>query len=96
MPGAKIPVLEIENLFMSDDGRGLIVYNDGVNFLKGRVWTGVPPSSASTRSKYFPAASSSGWLKVPVISGGTATTYGATGQTYFIPIYSNVDTNVSK
>jgi len=95
MPGAKIPVLEIENLFMSNDGRGLIVYNDGTNFLKGRVWTGIPPSSASTRAKFFPAASSSGWAKVHVISGGTATTYGATGQTYYIPVYSDLNTNLS-
>jgi len=95
MVGAKIPVLEIENLFLSDDGRGLIVYNDGVNFYKGRVWTGIPPSSASARPKFFSAASSSGWLKVHVISGAGATTYGATGQTYFIPIYSALNTNLS-
>jgi hypothetical protein len=92
MAGAKIPVLEIENLFLSDDGRGLIVYNDGTNFYKGRVWTGIPPSSASIRPKYFPAASSSGWLKVHTISSST---FGATGATYYIPVYSSLDTNLS-
>jgi hypothetical protein len=95
MPGAKIPVLEIENLFMSNDGRGLIVYNDGTNFLKGRNWTGISPSTNSIRPQYFPAASSSGWLKIHVISGGTNTSYGPTGQTYYIPFYSNLNTNLS-
>jgi hypothetical protein len=99
MVGAKIPVLETQNLFISDDGRGLIVYNDGTNFYKGRVWTGVVVSGATTtnlRPKLFPAASSSGWLKIHVISGGAAAaTYGATGQTYYIPFYSNLDTNLS-
>ena len=92
MPGAKIPVLEIENLFLSDDGRGLIVYNDGTNFYKGRVWTGIPPSSLSTKAKGFAAASSSGWLKVHMISSST---YGPTGATYYIPIYSSLDINTS-
>jgi hypothetical protein len=89
MPGAKIPVLEIENLFMSDDGRGITVYNDGTNFLKNRCWTGIPNSSNSTRVKFFPAASSSGWVRVKTISGSSAE------ATYYIPVYSNVDTNQS-
>ena len=89
MVGAKIPVLEIENLFMSDDGRGLIVYNDGTNFLKGRNWTGVLPSSNSIRPRFFPTASSSGWVRVKTISGS------ASEATYYIPVYSNVDTRLS-
>jgi len=90
MPGAKIPVLEVDNLFISNDGRGPIFYNDGTNCLIGRNWTGIPPSSASTRPKYFPAASSSGWIRVKTISGSTATE-----TTYYIPIYSAVNTNLS-
>lgn len=90
MPGLKYPVVEIEKLLITDDGRGIVLYNDGTNFLKGRVWTGIPPSTNSTRPKALPAASSSGWLKICTMSGSTNTE-----STYYIPLYSNVDTNLS-
>lgn len=90
MAGAKIPILEVDNLFITNDGRGPIFYNDGTNCLIGRNWTGVAVSSNSTRPKFFPAASSSGWIKVKTISGSTSTE-----STYYIPIYSNVNTNTS-
>jgi hypothetical protein len=92
MVGAKIPVLEVENFFFSKDGRGLIVYNDGDNFLLGKNWTGISSNSAGSNKKFFPAASSSGWIAVHVVSGST---YGPTGATYYIPLYSNVNTNLS-
>lgn len=92
MVGAKIPVLEVENFFFTENGRGLIVYNDGKNFYKGRVWTGVSGMAAGSSKKFFPAASSSGWLGVHVVSSST---YGPTGSLYYIPLYSNVNTKNS-
>jgi len=92
MAGAKIPVLEVEDYLVTKDGRGIILYNDGKNVLLGRNWTGIPPSSASTKTECFPAMSSSGWIAVSVISGST---FGPTGAAYYIPLYSNVNTNLS-
>jgi hypothetical protein len=92
MVGAKIPVLEVEDMLITKDGRGLILSNDGDNVLLGKNWTGIPPSSLSARPQFFPAASSSGWVGVRVISGST---YGPTGAVYYIPLYSNVNTNLS-
>jgi hypothetical protein len=92
MVGAKIPVLEVEDYLVTKDGRGIILHNDGKNVLLGRNWTGIPPSSNSPKTKCFPAISSSGWVGISIISGST---YGPTGATYYIPIYSNVNTNLS-
>jgi len=92
MAGAKIPVLEIENLLVTDDGRGIILYNDGNNVHLGSDWTGISSNTTEASRKFFPAASSSGYIGIHVISGST---YGPTGALYYIPIYSNLDTNLS-
>jgi hypothetical protein len=99
MVGAKIPVLEIENLFLKEDGRGLILYNDATNSViqSASPWTGVNASGVTTVSisndkRYFlPVASSMGWLKIHYISGST---YGPTGATAYIPIFRNLDTRL--
>lgn len=93
MPGAKIPVLEIERLVLTDDGRGLIAYDDGTNFLYASTspWTGISSQVDGASRKFLPAASSLAWLKVHYISG---TTYGATGATGYIPVYRNLNTAV--
>lgn len=94
MAGAKIPVLEIENLFMKEDGRGVILYNDATNFViqSASPWTGISSNNVGANRKFFPAASSMGWLKVHYVSGST---YGATGATCYIPLYRNLNTNVA-
>ena len=95
MPGAKIPVLEIENLFITEDGRGLILYNDATNCViqSGTPWTGVYNSSNRIETvKFFPAASSMGWLRVRYISGNT---YGPTGASAYIPIFRNLNVNTA-
>ena len=92
MPGAKIPVLEIENLTITKDGRGILLYNDGDNVHIGKDWTGISSQISNSTKKFFPAASSSGWVGVNIISGST---FGPTGAIYYIPIFSNVDTNLS-
>jgi hypothetical protein len=92
MPGAKIPVLEIENLFLKEDGRGLVVYDDATNFVVASAspWTGVSSNCAGGSVKqFFPCASSAGWLKVHYVSSST---FGATGAAGYIPIFRNLNT----
>jgi len=93
MAGSKIPVLEIENLFLKEDGRGLVMYNDASNFViqSASPWTGVSSQSVGASKKFFPAASSMGWLKVHYVSSST---YGATGAACYIPLFRNLNTNV--
>jgi len=92
MAGAKIPVLETENLLVTKSGRGILIYNDGDNVHLGQDWTGISSQAAGADKKFFPAASSSGYIGIHVISGST---YGPTGAIYYIPIFSNLDTNSS-
>ena len=94
MPGSDIDEVEIENLLMTQDGRGIILYNDATNFVMQSAshWTGVSGQSAGANKKFFPAASSMGWLKIHYVSGST---YGATGATAYIPFYRNLDTNIA-
>lgn len=94
MPGQDIDVVEIERLLMTEDGRGLIFYNDATNFViqSASPWTGVSSQVAGADKKFFPAASSMGWLKAHYISGST---YGATGATCYIPVFRNLDTNTA-
>jgi len=92
MTGSKIPVLEIENLMITDNGRGILLYNDGTNVHLGQTWTGISSNVSNAITKFFPAASSSGWIGVNIISGST---YGPTGAVYYIPLFSNIDTNLS-
>jgi len=76
MPGAKIPVLEIEKLWLKEEGRGLYAHADGYAF-NTATWY------SSTSDTSLPAASTTAWLKVTWISG----TSGAGGMG-FIPVFS--------
>lgn len=92
--GAKIPVLEIEDLRLKEDGRGFIVHNDASNFViqSATPWTSTAydQSGASTRTDHIclPVASSLGWLKIHYVSGST---YGPTGATCYIPVFRNLN-----
>jgi len=94
MPGQDIDEVEIENLLMTEDGRGIVLYNDGINFViqSASPWTAPSSTAAGASEQLFPAASSMGWLKIHYISGST---YGATGATAYIPVYRNLDTNTA-
>ena len=94
MAGSKIPVLEIENLFLKEDGRGLVMYNDASNFViqSASPWTGISSNNTAASRKFFPAASSMGWLKVHYVSSST---YGATGAACYIPLFRNLNTNTA-
>lgn len=75
MVGAKIPVLEIEKFKLSEDGRGIIIYNDGTN---------VNIHSISHSVIKF-SGTADGWLKFHYVSGST---YGPTGASAYIPFYT--------
>lgn len=75
MTGAKIPILEIEKLSITDDGRGFYFYDDGTNFRRG---------SCKLSTSGAPSGGSNAWLKIHMVSSST---YGATGSTYYIPCY---------
>ena len=98
MPGSKIPVLEVERLGLSEDGRGLVLYNDATNFVvqSASPWTcgAYMHSSTSvlTDRGCLPVASSMGWLKIHYVSGST---YGPTGATCYIPVFRNLNINTA-
>lgn len=94
MPGSKIPVLEIERLGLTEDGRGIVLYNDATNLLidSASPWTGPSSTAIGATKQFFPAASSMGWLKLHYVSGSI---YGPTGASCYIPIYRNLDTNIA-
>ena len=73
--GSKIPVLESERFIISDDGRGLIFYNDGTNVYKAS-WDG------KTAGKF--SGSADAWMKVHFISGSS---FGPTGAALYIPCW---------
>jgi len=85
MPGSKIPVLEIEKLNITRDGRGFIFYEgDRLH----RDWRGTNFSGSNTTgTQFLPAASSAGWMKIHVVSGST---YGPTGASYYVPLFESV------
>lgn len=93
MVGSKIPVLEIEKLKITEDGRGIIFRNDATNLViqSASPWTGISSNAVGGSNKFFPAASSMGWLKVHYISGST---YGPTGAACYIPLYRNLNTTL--
>jgi len=82
--GSKIPELEVEKLIIKDDGRGFMFYE---NTRLSSDWTGLSVSggTAATSRTFLSAASSSGWLKVHILSGST---YGPTGASYYVPLFS--------
>jgi len=77
MPGSYIPVLEVERFDLTKDGRGLIVPQDGSNLQAQSYSTTIPASS-----------NAAGWLRVRYTSGST---YGPTGSTLYIPLYSSIE-----
>lgn len=74
MPGKKLPILEVEDLVITNDGRGLIFHDDGTNAHRGS-WGG--PSI-----KY--SGTADGWIKSAIVSGNK---YGPTGAAVYIPFY---------
>jgi len=77
MTGSDIPVLEIEKLTLTKDGRGLIIPWDADNL---HVVAGTAGSSPS-------ANATAGWLRIRYTSGST---YGATGSTLYAPLYASL------
>jgi len=77
MPSAKIPVLEIEKLSLSEDGRGINVYNDGTN-----AW--VYNDAWSLSGKSSSGGTADGWLRVSWISGNTSSV-----SYVYIPFYTS-------
>ena len=73
---SKIPVLETERFSLKRDGRGLIIPWDEDN-LAVIDCAAVAPCSSSCN----------GWLRVRYTSGST---YGPTGSTMYIPLYSTI------
>jgi len=71
MAGGKLPVIEIENLTLKKNGRGLYGYNDGTT-MSAATWTGVWVSGqlGVKSGQFLPAASTSAWLKITI--DGTA------------------------
>ena len=94
MVGAKIPVLEIEKLKISEDGRGIILRNDATNMViqSASPWTGISSNGVGSSKKFFSADNSYGWLKIHYVSGST---YGPTGAACYIPLYRNLDTTTA-
>lgn len=85
MPGAKIPVLEIEKLTLTKGGRGLNFLDDGTTFKSGGVWGNTIETRAVTSGGlYLAAASATAWIKVTYSSG---TQYA--GGVGYIPVMQN-------
>ena len=83
MAGSKIPEIEIEKLMIKKNGRGFLFYE---NTRLSADWTGYSATGGTSGRTFFIAPSSSGWLKVNVLSGST---YGPTGAAYYVPLYSS-------
>jgi hypothetical protein len=74
MPGKKLPVLEVGDLLITNDGNGIIFYNDGTNAQVGAWETLYTPSNQNA----------AGWFKMRYMSGSTSTL-----TTGYVPFYSN-------
>jgi hypothetical protein len=74
MVGANIPVLEIEKFKLSKDGRGFILYEDGINAHINSI--------SHSIIKY--SGTADGWAKFHLVSGST---YGPTGAAVYFPFY---------
>ncbi len=109
MPGSKIPVLEVERLSLTKDGRGLVAYNDATN-------TVVQSASPWTCSAYLVSSTASSQAADPSIFKYTSgrpcfptassmgwwkihyvsgSTYGPTGASCYIPVFRNLDVNTA-
>jgi len=92
MPGAKIPILEVEKFKLSESGRGIVLHDSGRLHKDWDGYTYSGGTSTTSKRRFLFATSSSGWLKVHVVSGST---YGPTGASYYIPVFSALDTKSS-
>jgi len=98
MPGSKLPVLEVERIGLTEDGRGIVMYNDATNFVikSATPWSctayNQSGTSALTDRACLPVASSLGWLKIHYVSGST---YSATGATAYIPVFRHLNIDIS-
>lgn len=89
MPGSKIPKLEVEKTTITKDGRGFVFHEDG---RMSSDWSGFSHSGGTGGGRHFLcAASSSGWLKIHLLSGST---FGPTGASYYVPLFSSRDTTL--
>jgi hypothetical protein len=89
--GVYIPVLEVEKFKIKTDGIGFRFHDSG---RLHQDWVGYSCSGSVATAKtgiprFLVAASSSGWLKIHVVSGST---YGPTGASYYIPLFSSKTT----
>lgn len=92
--GAKIPILEVDQILIYRDGRGLNTFNDG-DVLASHTWGDTRNihvwASSSTEGglgataggkTVFPAVSTSAWLKITYSSGGS-------NSTGYIPVFND-------
>ena len=80
--GGSIPVLSVEKLWLDKSGRGLYVYGD--NYVSNAdAFPGVSSTCAGASKKFLPAASTTAWLRVHMMSGTAGATF-----TGYIPIFS--------
>jgi len=87
MEKTKFPVLEVEKLMIKDDGRGFLFHDSG---RMTADWQGFSATGGTVNGRHFMnAASSSGWLKVHIVSGST---YGPTGASYYVPLFTSRNT----
>ena len=84
MPGSKIPVLEIEKLTITRDGRGIHVFNDGDTYYSGgnTTWTGVSSTCSGASNEFLVAASATASVIVwPATAASASVAFQGTGAT---------------
>ncbi len=79
--GGSIPVLSIEKLWIDHTGRGINLHWDGTNFFSGAATCGIYASGAGGE-QVLPAASTNGWVRITMMSGGTGTSF-----TGYLPVF---------
>ena len=80
--GSNIPVLTAEKFWLDKDGRGLHAHDDGMA-CKAGTWTNINTYADSGVREVLPAASTTAWLKLTVMSGTTGATFVG-----YIPVFS--------
>jgi len=92
--GVKITVIEIEKLKIANKGDGFRFHDSGRlhRDWDGTAISGINAGKGTGYPRFLCAASSSGWLKIHVISGST---YGPTGASYYIPLFKTLNTKTS-
>lgn len=80
--GGSIPVLSVEKLWLDKKGRGVHVHGD--NYVSNAdTFPGVSSTCAESSKKFLPAASTTAWLRIHMMSGTAGATF-----TGYIPIFS--------